>query len=129
MGRLRLGPAAERLVDRRQANLREAREVGGIGGFRLVLWGTFFRTVAGLHASWIVNSVSHIWGSRRFETRDTSKNNWWVALLTFGYGWHNNHHAYPTSARHGFKWYEIDFNWWGIRVLQLLGLARRVKTV
>ena len=56
-------------------------------------------------------------GSRRFDTRDDSTNNWWVALLTFGEGWHNNHHAHPTSARHGLAWYEVDFNWMGIRSL------------
>jgi fatty-acid desaturase len=98
-----------------------------IGGFRLVLWGTFLRTVAGLHASWIVNSVSHIWGSRRFQTRDTSTNNLWVALITFGDGWHNNHHAYPVSARHGMKWYEIDFNWYTIWMFKRLGLASHIR--
>jgi stearoyl-CoA desaturase (delta-9 desaturase) len=70
-----------------------------------------------------------MWGKRRFETGDDSRNSWWVALLTFGEGWHNNHHAHPTSARHGLRWYEIDFNWWGIRAFQLLGLARRIKRV
>ncbi len=94
-----------------------------IGGFRLVLWGTFLRTVVGLHSSWIVNMCAHIWGSRRFETRDASTNNWWVAMLSFGDGWHNNHHAYPVSARHGFKWYEIDLNWYTICTFQRLGLA------
>jgi fatty-acid desaturase len=98
------------------------------GGFRLVLWGTFFRTVFGLHATWLVNSVSHIWGTRRFATRDTSTNNWWLALLTFGDGWHNNHHAHPVSARHGLMWHEIDFNWYTICALQQLGLASRVQT-
>jgi hypothetical protein len=61
----------------------------------------------GLHATWVVNSVSHIGGARRFQTRDSSTNNWWVALLSFGDGWHNNHHAHRVSARHGLKWYEI----------------------
>jgi stearoyl-CoA desaturase (delta-9 desaturase) len=68
-----------------------------------------------------------MWGKRRFATRDDSRNNWWVVLLTFGEGWHNNHHAYPTSARHGLAWYEIDLNWWGIRTLQFFRLARAVK--
>jgi fatty-acid desaturase len=94
-----------------------------IGGFRLMLWGTFLRTVVGLHSSWIVNMCAHIWGSRRFETRDASTNNWWVAMLSFGDGWHNNHHAYPVSARHGFKWYEIDLNWYTICTFERLGLA------
>jgi sn-1 stearoyl-lipid 9-desaturase len=97
------------------------------GGLPYVLWGIFFRTTVGLHATWLVNSATHLWGSRRFATRDDSTNNWWVALLTFGEGWHNNHHAHPTSARHGLAWYEIDFNWMGIRTLQALGLAWDVK--
>ena len=70
-----------------------------------------------------------MWGRKRFDTDEDSRNSWWVALLTFGEGWHNNHHAYPTSARHGLRWYEIDFNWLGIRTLQLLGLARAIKQV
>jgi fatty-acid desaturase len=94
-----------------------------MGGFRLVLWGTFLRTVVGLHSTWIVNSAAHIWGSRRFATRDASTNNWWVALLSFGDRWHNNHHAYPVSARHGLKWYEIDFNWYAILTFKQTGLA------
>ena len=97
------------------------------GGIPYVLWGIFFRTTVGLHATWLVNSATHLWGSRRFKTRDDSTNNWWVALLTFGEGWHNNHHAHPTSARHGLAWYELDQNWIGIRTLQLLGLAWDVK--
>jgi stearoyl-CoA desaturase (delta-9 desaturase) len=68
-----------------------------------------------------------MWGSRRFLTDDTSKNSLWVALLTFGEGWHNNHHAVPQSARHGIVWYEIDLNWYGICVLRALGLAWDVK--
>ncbi|HEY0546706.1 MAG TPA: fatty acid desaturase [Pyrinomonadaceae bacterium] len=99
------------------------------GGFRVLLWGVFLRVTVGLQATWLVNSATHLWGTRRFETTDDSRNSWWVALLTFGEGWHNNHHAYPTSARHGLRWYEIDMNWWGIRTLQLLGLARSVKLV
>ena len=99
------------------------------GGWGVMLWGVFLRVTLGLHATWLVNSAAHLWGKRRFDTGEDSRNSWWVALLSFGEGWHNNHHAYPTSARHGLKWYEIDFNWWGIRVLQLIGLARRIKRV
>ncbi len=98
-----------------------------IGGLPLLMWGIFFRTVAGLHATWLVNSVSHIWGSRRFETRDTSTNNWWVALLSFGDGWHNNHHANPVAARHGLAWYEFDFNWYAIWIFKQLGLASHIR--
>jgi fatty-acid desaturase len=102
-----------------------------IGGWHLgvafVLWGVFLRTTLGLHATWLVNSATHMWGSRRFQTRDDSRNNWWVALLTGGEGWHNNHHAHPVSARHGLRWYEFDPNFYGIWVLKQLGLARDVK--
>jgi stearoyl-CoA desaturase (delta-9 desaturase) len=98
-----------------------------VGGWQYVLWGIFLRTVVGLHSTWLVNSATHMWGTQRFPTRDTSKNSFWVALLTFGEGWHNNHHAHPQSARHGLAWYEFDPNWYGIQVLRLLGLARGVK--
>jgi fatty-acid desaturase len=98
-----------------------------IGGIPFVLWGIFLRTVLGLHSTWLVNSATHSWGSRRFTTRDLSTNSWWVAIFTWGEGWHNNHHAYPTSARHGLAWYEIDLNWYGIWVLQKLGLATQIR--
>jgi fatty-acid desaturase len=98
-------------------------------GWSILLWGVFLRVTLALHATWLVNSATHMWGRRRFDTGENSRNSWWVAILTFGEGWHNNHHAHPTSARHGFKWYEIDFNWWGIRALQLFGLARSIKRV
>lgn len=100
-----------------------------LGGWDMVLWLVFFRVTVGLHATWLVNSATHMWGSRRFETRDDSKNSWWVALLTFGEGWHNNHHAHPASARHGLAWYEIDITWLQIRLLEMLGIAKRVRTV
>ena len=98
-----------------------------IGGLPFLLWGIFMRTVVGLHATWLVNSATHLWGSRRFSTRDRSTNNCLVALLTFGEGWHNNHHAHPTSCRHGLTWYEVDMNWYGIWTLKLLGLAKQIK--
>ncbi|HBY63404.1 MAG TPA: acyl-CoA desaturase [Solibacterales bacterium] len=98
-----------------------------IGGLPLMLWGIALRVVFGLHATWAVNSVTHMWGSRRFATRDDSRNNWWVALLTFGEGWHNNHHAHPTSARHGLAWYEFDWSWLQITVLRWLGIAKAIK--
>ena len=100
-----------------------------IGGWSMFLWGTFLQVAVGLHITWLVNSATHTWGSRRFETNDDSTNNFLIALLTFGEGWHNNHHAYPTAARHGLRWYEIDINWIGIRVLMFLGLAKSVKLV
>jgi stearoyl-CoA desaturase (delta-9 desaturase) len=97
------------------------------GGLQLVLWATCLRVVLGLHATWLVNSATHMFGTRRFETRDDSRNSWWVAILTFGEGWHNNHHAHPTSARHGLAWYEFDLTWIQIWVLKQLGIARGVK--
>ena len=99
------------------------------GGWPWLLWGIFLRVTLGLHATWLVNSATHLWGSRRFETRDDSRNNWWVAWLTGGEGWHNNHHAHPVSSSHGMAWYELDFNYWGIRLLGLMGLARKIKVL
>src|SRR6185295_13868828 len=94
--------------------------------FSLVSWGTFLRTTVELHGTWLVNSAAHTWGSRRFQTRDDSTNNWWVALLTFGEGWHNNHHADPRCVRHGLAWYELDINWLCIRTLNRIGLTRKL---
>jgi stearoyl-CoA desaturase (delta-9 desaturase) len=99
------------------------------GGLPFLFWGMFLRTVVGLHCTWLVNSATHTWGSRRFPTRDQSTNNWLVALITFGEGWHNNHHAHPVSARHGLKWYEIDTNWYAIWILKKLGLVWQVYRV
>jgi sn-1 stearoyl-lipid 9-desaturase len=99
------------------------------GGWSMMMWGVFLRVTLGLHATWLVNSATHMWGSRRFNTEDDSTNNWLVALATFGEGWHNNHHAHPRSARHGLAWYEVDINWIGIRALQLLGLAKQIRLV
>jgi len=99
------------------------------GGWSALLWGVFLRVTFGLHATWLVNSATHMWGTQRFVTGDDSTNNWWVALLSFGEGWHNNHHAHPRSARHGLAWYEVDVNWYGIKVLQWLGLAKGIRLV
>jgi stearoyl-CoA desaturase (delta-9 desaturase) len=98
-----------------------------IGGFPLMCWGIFLRVVLGLHATWLVNSATHMWGKRRFSTKDDSRNNWWVALMTFGEGWHNNHHAHPTSARHGLAWYEFDISWITLTMLKAVGLAKQVR--
>jgi stearoyl-CoA desaturase (Delta-9 desaturase) len=99
----------------------------GIGGVPFLLWGICLRVVVGFHSTWLVNSATHMWGSRRFATRDNSRNNWWVALITSGEGWHNNHHAHPTSARHGLLWYEFDLSWIQIKTLKLFGLAKSVR--
>jgi fatty-acid desaturase len=97
------------------------------GGWSWVFWGVFLRTTLGWHVTWLVNSATHMWGARRFSTRDDSTNNWWVALLTGGEGWHNNHHAHPVSCRHGLAWYELDLNYACIRLLAAVGLARKIK--
>jgi fatty-acid desaturase len=89
-------------------------------------WGMFVRLVFVLHATWFVNSASHIWGYRNYVTTDQSRNNWWVALITYGEGWHNNHHAFPRMAAHGHRWWEIDVTFWAIRMLQAVGLAWNV---
>jgi len=98
-----------------------------IGGWPLFLWGICVRVVFGWHATWAVNSITHLWGSRRFNTRDDSRNNWMVALVTFGEGWHNNHHAHPTSARHGLAWYEFDISWITLKLLRFFGIARSIR--
>jgi stearoyl-CoA desaturase (delta-9 desaturase) len=98
-----------------------------IGGVSFVLWGICLRVVVGLHSTWLVNSATHMWGSRRFDTRDDSRNNWLIALITSGEGWHNNHHAHPTSARHGLAWYEFDLSWIQIRALMFFRIARCVR--
>ena len=97
-----------------------------IGGWSMVLWGIFLRNVLGWHSTWLVNSATHLWGTRRFETRDDSRNNGLIAALTFGEGWHNNHHAHQRSAKHGLAWYEFDVNWVQIKALEKLGLAKKV---
>jgi stearoyl-CoA desaturase (delta-9 desaturase) len=98
-----------------------------IGGLPMMLWGTCLRVVVGLHATWLVNSATHMWGGRRFNTRDDSRNNLFVALISFGEGWHNNHHAHPTSARHGLAWYELDLSWIQISILKFFGIAKSIR--
>ena len=92
----------------------------------MVVWGMFVRLAFVLHSTWFVNSASHMWGYRNYDTTDESRNNWWVALLTYGEGWHNNHHAYPRMARHGHKWWEIDVTFITIRAMEKLGWATEV---
>jgi fatty-acid desaturase len=92
-------------------------------GASILVWGVFVRSVEVFQATMSVNSFTHLWGYRNYETRDNSKNNYWVAAIATGEGWHNNHHADPRSARHGhFRW-EIDITWLTIRLLQRIGLA------
>ncbi|MBI3316861.1 MAG: fatty acid desaturase [Candidatus Omnitrophica bacterium] len=97
------------------------------GGWSFVVWGIFVRLVLVYHCTWLVNSAAHVWGYRTYATADKSTNLWWVALLTYGEGWHNNHHAFQFSARHGMKWWEIDTTYWMIKFLEYFGLASAVK--
>ncbi len=97
------------------------------GGMHAVGWGLAIPVVFGWHFTWLINSGTHMWGSRRFETDDDSRNSWWIALFTFGEGWHNNHHANPVSARHGAVWWEIDPTYYTIKTLQFFGLVWDVK--
>lgn len=97
-----------------------------IGGWPFLLWGLCARMCFAYHSTWFVNSATHIWGYRNYDTDDRSRNLWWVALLAYGEGWHNNHHAHPRLARAGHKWWEIDMTFYAIRALQLVGLAYEV---
>ncbi len=107
---------------------RTAPELG-TSGAQLLVWGFVVSTVVLFHLSVTINSLAHGFGSRRFETRDDSRNNGWLALITFGEGWHNNHHFFPGSARQGFRWWELDLTWYGLKLLALLGLIRDLRPV
>lgn len=97
------------------------------GGWPFVVWGSFVRIVVGWHCTWAVNSVTHLWGYRAYDTGERSTNNLWVALLTYGDGWHNNHHAYPASAAHGLRWWELDLTYLTIRMFAGLRLAEEIR--
>ena len=98
-----------------------------LGGWSYVLWGIFLRLVVVYHVTWLVNSATHMWGTRAYDTEDDSRNNKWVAALTFGEGWHNNHHAYPSSAKQGLQRGQIDLTWYHIVLLKYLRLATNVR--
>ena len=98
-----------------------------LGGWSWLIWGMFVRLVVGLNTTWFVNSATHTWGYRTYETNEDSRNLWWVGLLAWGEGWHNNHHAFQRSARHGLEWWEFDANWVLIRSLAALGVATDVQ--
>jgi len=101
----------------------------GTNGWQLVVWGFAISTVALYHVTFTINSLAHRLGWRRYATRDDSRNNFWLALLTFGEGWHNNHHHYPASARQGFRWWEIDIAYYFLRLLALTGLIWNLRPV
>jgi stearoyl-CoA desaturase (Delta-9 desaturase) len=95
----------------------------GTSGWQMLIWGFFISTVLLYHGTFTVNSLAHIFGTRRFATNDNSRNNFFVALLTLGEGWHNNHHHYPSSERQGFYWWEIDMSHYSLRALSWLGIV------
>ena len=98
-------------------------------GIEFFIWGFCVSTVALYHATFTINSLAHRFGTRRYATRDDSRNNGWLALLTFGEGWHNNHHHYPRAARQGFYWWEIDLTWYGLKLLAALGVIWNLQPV
>jgi len=100
---------------------------GPMGGLGAMVWGGAVRVVWVWHVTWFVNSVCHLWGKQTYNTGDLSMNNWWVGLLAWGEGWHNNHHAFEFSARHGLEWWQFDMTWMLIKGLQTVGLATKVK--
>lgn len=107
------------------------RAAPGLGttGPQMLVWGFFISTTALFHATVTINSLDHIWGTRRYDTPDTSRNNALLALLTFGEGWHNNHHHYAVSARQGFRWWELDLTYLGLRLLERFGIVRELRPV
>jgi stearoyl-CoA desaturase (delta-9 desaturase) len=101
----------------------------GTGPWQLVVWGFCISTVVLFHATFVINSLAHRWGARRYETGDESRNNPLLALITLGEGWHNNHHRYPSAARQGFYWWELDLSWYGLKLLAALGIVRDLRPV
>jgi len=101
----------------------------GTSAGQMLVWGFFISTVVLYHATFTINSLAHRWGRRRYATRDDSRNNFWLALITFGEGWHNNHHHYPAAARQGFFWWELDITWYVLRGMAALGLVRDLRAV
>lgn len=101
----------------------------GTNGMQMLVWGFFISTVVLYHATFTINSLCHVWGSRRYATKDQSRNNFWLALLTLGEGWHNNHHYYATSVRQGFYWWEIDISYYLLRLLRIFGLVWGFKQI
>lgn len=109
--------------------MAQAAPALGTTGGQLVVWGFCISTVALHHATFTINSLAHRFGARRYATRDDSRNNPWLALLTFGEGWHNNHHHFPGAARQGFYWWEVDLTYYGLRLLAALGLVWDLRPV
>ena len=109
--------------------LESAHPALGTGPGQLLVWGFCISTVVLFHSTFVINSLAHRWGSRRYDTGDESRNNPLLALITFGEGWHNNHHRYPGAARQGFYWWELDLSWYGLKLLAALGIVRDLRPV
>ena len=101
----------------------------GTNGSQLLVWGFVISTIVLYHATFTINSLCHVWGWRRYNTRDESRNNFWLALLTFGEGWHNNHHHYPRTARQGFYWWEIDLTYYVLQLFSWLGIIWELQPI
>ncbi|MBD2463959.1 fatty acid desaturase [Oscillatoria sp. FACHB-1407] len=97
-----------------------------MGGWSFVIYGVFVSRILLWHSTWFINSATHMWGYRNFDSEDNSRNLWWAAILAYGEGWHNNHHAHPNVAPAGLRWWEYDPTWWAIKALQTVGLAKKV---
>ncbi len=101
----------------------------GTGGWQMFVWGFFISTVAVYHGTYTINSLAHTFGTKRFETGDDSRNNWWLSIITLGEGWHNNHHHYPATARQGFYWWEFDPTYYVLKVMSWCGLIWDLRPV
>ena len=95
----------------------------------MLVWGFFISTVALYHGTYAINSLAHVFGRQRYRTGDQSRNNGWLALITLGEGWHNNHHHYPASVRQGFYWWEIDITFYVLKLMAFCGLIWDLRTV
>jgi stearoyl-CoA desaturase (delta-9 desaturase) len=98
-----------------------------LGGWPAFLWGYVISTVVLYHCTFSINSMAHLWGTRRFDTHDESRNNWWLALITLGEGWHNNHHFSPGSCRQGLRWWELDVTYLVLKLLSWMGIVRNLR--
>ena len=98
-------------------------------GWQLIVWGWFISTTVLLHGTSTINSLSHLYGKKRFDTGDQSRNNFWLSLITLGEGWHNNHHHYRHSARQGFYWWEIDITYYGLKIMSFIGIIHDLRPV
>jgi stearoyl-CoA desaturase (Delta-9 desaturase) len=101
----------------------------GTSAMQMLIWGYFVSTVVLFHGTVTINSLSHVWGSRRYKTKDDSRNNWFLAIITLGEGWHNNHHHFPGSTRQGFFWWEYDFTYYTLKAMSWVGLVWDLKGV